>query len=298
LLKLRLLRGKTLIFINDVDQCYRLKLFLDHFSINASVLNSQLPIQSRQHIVEQFNKGVFDIVIASDEAVKSTATSKRRAPEKKAKRKRTDNEYGVSRGVDFRGIKNVLNFDFPLTSQSYVHRVGRTARGHNAGVALSLISSPTDEALLSETQHFLKDDPADENPIKPYEFRMEAVEKLRYRVKEGVKGVTKLAIREARRKEIRIEIFNSEKLKAHFEANPRDAEVLRHDGSLLPSKKIKKHLKHLPDYLMPKGAEVAKEKKKKKPNAKFYNAKATKAKQKKGNDPLKSFTHKKKLSSA
>eukprot|EP00729_Bicosta_minor_P020506 gene20506-30007_t len=76
LLKLRLLRGKTLIFINDVDQCYRLKLFLDHFSINASVLNSQLPIQSRQHIVEQFNKGVFDIVIASDEAVKSTATSK------------------------------------------------------------------------------------------------------------------------------------------------------------------------------------------------------------------------------
>jgi len=130
-------------------------------------------------------------------------------------------------------------------------------------VALSLISSPTDEALLSETQHFLKDDPADENPIKPYEFRMEAVEKLRYRVKEGVKGVTKLAIREARRKEIRIEIFNSEKLKAHFEANPRDAEVLRHDGSLLPSKKIKKHLKHLPDYLMPKGAEVAKEKKKK-----------------------------------
>merc|ERR1712216_415504 len=72
MLKLRLLRGKTLIFINDVDQCYRLKLFLAHFSITSSVLNSQLPIQSRQHIVEQFNKGVFDIVIASDEALKST----------------------------------------------------------------------------------------------------------------------------------------------------------------------------------------------------------------------------------
>lgn len=55
--------------MNDsaVGWCYRLKLFLEHFSIKAAVLNSQLPIQSRQHIVEQFNKGVFDYVIASDE---------------------------------------------------------------------------------------------------------------------------------------------------------------------------------------------------------------------------------------
>ena len=127
LLKLQLLRGKTLIFINDVDQCYRLKLFLDHFSIKSAVLNSQLPIQSRQHIVEQFNKGVFDVVIASDEAMKSTTKSMPRKKEKKPKkRKRTaDDEYGVSRGVDFVGIKNVLNFDFPVTPQSYVHRVGR-----------------------------------------------------------------------------------------------------------------------------------------------------------------------------
>jgi ATP-dependent RNA helicase DDX56/DBP9 len=132
MLKLRLLRGKTLIFINDVDQCYRLKLFLDHFSITCAVLNSQLPIQSRQHIVEQFNKGVFDYVIASDEAVKGTL---KREPRKRGnkggkptdtrKRKRTDDEYGVSRGVDFQGIKNVLNFDFPQTPQSYIHRVGR-----------------------------------------------------------------------------------------------------------------------------------------------------------------------------
>ena len=165
-------------------------------------------------------------------------------------------------------------------------------------MALSLVSSPLDETTLTETQDFLKDDPADDAPIKPYEFKIEAVEKLRYRVREAVKSVSKLAIREARKKEIRIEIFNSEKLKAHFEANPRDAEVLRHDGSLLPSKKVKAYLKHLPDYLMPKGAEVTKGKKKKKKDPKFYNAKANKAKNKKSNDPLKSFKHKKKAPSA
>jgi superfamily II DNA/RNA helicase len=41
------------------------------------------------------------------------------------KRRRQDNEYGVSRGVDFREVKNVVNFDFPATAKSYVHRVGR-----------------------------------------------------------------------------------------------------------------------------------------------------------------------------
>ena len=62
LLKLRLLRGKTIIFINDVNRCYKLKLFLEQFSIKSCVLNSELPIQSRQHIVEQFNKGVRSVI--------------------------------------------------------------------------------------------------------------------------------------------------------------------------------------------------------------------------------------------
>lgn len=36
-----------------------------------------------------------------------------------------DREYGVSRGVDFQNIANVLNFDFPTSVESYIHRVGR-----------------------------------------------------------------------------------------------------------------------------------------------------------------------------
>lgn len=68
----------------------------------------------------------------------------------------------------------------------------------------------------------------------------------RYRVRDALKGVTKHAVREARRKEIRQEILNSEILKQHFEENPRDAEVLRHDAGLSSARKIKPHLKHLP----------------------------------------------------
>lgn len=47
ILKLRLIKGKCIIFVNDVDRCYRLKLFLEQFSIKSCVLNSELPLNSR-----------------------------------------------------------------------------------------------------------------------------------------------------------------------------------------------------------------------------------------------------------
>jgi ATP-dependent RNA helicase DDX56/DBP9 len=207
--------------------------------------------------------------------------------------RRTEQKLATDAPIFLLHVLIVPTSSFSSRSAPTLPSCFRTARGHNAGVSLSLVSGPTDAAVLAETQHQLKADPADPDPLKPYDFKVEAIEKLRYRVRDALKGVSKLAIREARRKEIRIEIFNSEKLKSHFEANPRDAEVLRHDGTLLPSKKVKPYLKHLPGYLLPKGGEVATGKRKK-TNQKFYQTKSTKAKQKKDNDPLKSFKHKKK----
>jgi len=47
ILKLKLIRGKCLVFVNDVERCYRLKLFLEQFSIKSCILNSELPLNSR-----------------------------------------------------------------------------------------------------------------------------------------------------------------------------------------------------------------------------------------------------------
>jgi len=65
-LKMGLLQGKGLIFVNDVNKCYRLKLFLQQFYISAAVLNSEVPLNSRMHILDEFNRGVFDYLIATD----------------------------------------------------------------------------------------------------------------------------------------------------------------------------------------------------------------------------------------
>ncbi len=69
LLKLKLIKGKALIFVNNVERGYRVKLFLEQFGIKACVLNAELPLNSRYHIVEEFNKGIYDYIIATDEMV-------------------------------------------------------------------------------------------------------------------------------------------------------------------------------------------------------------------------------------
>uniref|UniRef100_A0A9J7X7R6 Probable ATP-dependent RNA helicase DDX56 n=1 Tax=Cyprinus carpio carpio TaxID=630221 RepID=A0A9J7X7R6_CYPCA len=233
LLKLGLVQGKSLVFVRDVDRCYRLKLFLEQFSIPACVLNSELPIHSRCHIISQFNQGFYNYIIATDDA-RNISFYK---------------EYGVSRGIDFHNVSNVINFDFPASVESYIHRVGRTARADNPGSALSFISH-TELQMLAEVENTLTGEGSHDSVLKPYGFKMEEIEGFRYRCRDAMRSVTKQAVKEARLKEIKQELLNSEKLKTYFEDNPRDLQLLRHDKDLHPAV-IKPHLKNVPDYLIP-----------------------------------------------
>ncbi|ODQ82449.1 hypothetical protein BABINDRAFT_159040 [Babjeviella inositovora NRRL Y-12698] len=270
--KLSLIKGKTLVFVNNIDRGYRLKLFMEQFGIRCCVLNSELPINSRLHIVEEFNKNVYNLLIATDETNDFTVERdeddeemEEAKPEEPKKGAKKDREYGVSRGVDFRNVACVLNFDLPTTSRSYIHRVGRTARAGKSGMALSFVipgkefnkhkasalaSTKRDEKVLKRV---VKSQLKLGFEIKPYSFDMKQVEGFRYRAEDGFRAVTATAIREARIKELKNELLNSEKLKRHFEENPQDLISLRHDKELHPSR-VQTHLKRVPDYLLPAGA--------------------------------------------
>ncbi|KAG0370992.1 P-loop containing nucleoside triphosphate hydrolase protein [Gamsiella multidivaricata] len=391
LLKLKLLKGKCIIFVNDIERCYRLKLFLEQFSIPSVVLNSELPLNSRVHIVEEFNKGKYDYMIATDEGglkgekeeeatikeiedgkqeeresdaadeeeheneseddeqddeaddipegdiemefegsegedisegedeleammkasdnededdeasamaemkseVPASESKKRKQPEDdsrsettaetsaKSKKKtgpKKDQEYGVSRGIDFVNVAAVVNFDFPPTAKSYTHRVGRTARGGQMGTSLSFVVTAAEKERSIKTSQILGgggwtvqgDDEAVFNrvvkqqvaagcTINPYTIPMQQLAGFRYRMDDAMRAVTKSAIREARLKELKAEMLNSEKLRAHFEDKPKDLEFLRHDKTLHPTK-VQPHMKHVPDYMMPKVQAVSSQK--------------------------------------
>jgi len=255
LFKLKLISGKTILFVNSVDKCYRLKLFLDQFGIHACVLNSELPANCRCHIVSQFNEGLYDIVIAADELASSSSpssssTSSSSSSTSKSKKKKTKaaKEFGVSRGIDFQNVANVINFDFPPTLDSYIHRVGRTARADNKGTALTFCTL-RDCGALESMEAELRSEGGEAEIFKPFNFRMEEIEGFRYRAKDAMRKVTSIAVKEARLKEIKSELLASSKLKAYFEDNPRDLQLLRHDKTLAP--KSEAHLKNVPDYLVP-----------------------------------------------
>ncbi|CAI7612847.1 unnamed protein product [Penicillium pancosmium] len=291
--KLQLVKGKVIIFVGDVDRCYRVKLFLEQFGIKSCVLNSELPINSRLHVVEEFNKGVYDIIIAADdqevmgvpkpakkspEAIEDGAEDKEeigssedeeepeeeKGKQKSKRRKMTNKEkdYSVARGIDFQNVACVLNFDLPTTSKSYTHRIGRTGRAGKAGMALSFVvpaeqygkhkptsvsSSKKDETVLAK---IVKRQGKLGHEVRPYHFEMQQVDAFRYRMTDALRAVTRLAVQEARAREIRQELIKSEKLKRHFEDNPDELRQLRHDGELRAAR-VQPHLKHVPDYLMP-----------------------------------------------
>lgn len=280
--KLNLIKGKSLIFVNSIERGYRLKLFLEQFGIRCCILNSELPVNSRLHIVEEFNKNVYSLLIATDEtsdfAVEEDEGDEqiedshnvKEGSSKKSKSKK-DKEYGVSRGVDFRNVACVLNFDLPSTSRAYVHRIGRTARAGKAGMALSFVipesevgkhrvatlpSAKKDEKVLKK---IIKQQQKNGLEINPYQFDMKQVEGFRYRSEDAFRAVTGVAIREARIAELKNELLNSDKLKRFFEENPQDLASLRHDKELHPSR-VQSQLKRVPEYLLPASARAGSKK--------------------------------------
>ncbi|MBW0464905.1 hypothetical protein O181_004620 [Austropuccinia psidii MF-1] len=311
ILRLKLIKGKSLVFVNSTDKSYQLKLFLEKFGIRSGVLNAELPFNSRYHSVQEFNQGVFDYLIATDEsqeedikqsskskndlpdqlnliptqlatADESNISSEQSNPNSSKKRKNRDDthtktqdratDYGVSRGIDFINVACVINFDLPLSPHSYTHRIGRTARAGRTGIALSFVLSTASNSeanrwsklqasskdIAKEMEMWQKIEAQQKErgaSTKEYKFDMTQVEGFRYRMEDGLRAVTKAAVREARVKEIKNEVLNSTKLKSHFEENPNDLMFLKHDKPLHPTR-IQPHMKHVPSYLIPKISKI------------------------------------------
>ncbi|KAF3626914.1 DEAD-box ATP-dependent RNA helicase 16 [Capsicum annuum] len=300
LLKLELVQKKVLIFTNSIDMSFRLRLFFEQFGIKSTVLNAELPQSSRLHILEEFNAGLFDYLIATDESQpegKEQVDHQNGSERKKSKKHRKhklDGEFGVVRGIDFKNVHTVINYEMPQTAAGYVHRIGRTGRAYNAGASVSLVSAEETE-IFEEVKSLLG-----ENEDKVSQFiapfpllSKNAVEALRYRAEDVARSVTKIAVRESRAQDLRNEILNSQKLKAHFQDNPKDLDLLKHD-KMLSKKAPSPHLRDVPDYLLDpttqEASKIVKLARAAMGNTNPSRGKGSKGRFKRSRDPLKTFS--------
>ncbi|XP_076906075.1 DEAD-box ATP-dependent RNA helicase 16-like [Bidens hawaiensis] len=213
---------------------------------------------------------------------------------KKHKKRKLDMEFGVVRGIDFKNVYTVINFDMPISAAGYVHRIGRTGRAFNTGQSVSIVS-PDEMEVFEDIKLYLgENEDTDLTCIAPFPLlEKDAVEFLRYRAEDVARSVTKIAVKEARAQDLRNEILNSDKLKAHFQENPRDLDLLKHD-KLLSKKAPAPHLRDVPEYLVdPKtqqASEFVKLTRAVMGRSNNNSNRGQKARFKKAGDPLKTFS--------
>jgi len=223
---------------------------------------------------------MFDYLIATDEATEDPL---------EAVEEGTGEESGVSRGIDFQHVVNVVNFDFPKSLKSFIHRVGRCGRGNNRGTSLSYFNPKKDsEDIFAKVQEYYE---LEQGSFDALDVNKDEIDHFRYRVEDVLRSVTKISIKDARLREIKAEMINSEKLRAHFEDNPKELKLLKHDKVLHP-RAVLKHLKGVPSYLMPKSVQTFSQNiggSARKERGSYKRRQKRKFRANARNDPLKSF---------
>jgi superfamily II DNA/RNA helicase len=104
---------RAIVFVHRNEQSEKIAARLAHHHIPAADLNAALHKQDRQRAMDGFRSGAIRVLIASDIA---------------------------ARGLDIKGVTHIFNFDVPTMSKAYLHRVGRTGRAGEKGVAVSLVT--------------------------------------------------------------------------------------------------------------------------------------------------------------
>jgi len=105
---------RALVFVRTRKGADRLMASLRTDRIRADALHADRPQPERLRALAAFTAGEIRVLVATEIA---------------------------SRGIDVAGVSHVINYDVPNVPDSYVHRIGRTARGGAAGVAISLCSA-------------------------------------------------------------------------------------------------------------------------------------------------------------
>ena len=119
---------RVIVFASSKIKVKEVAKALKSMKLNVGEMHSDLEQAQRETVMHEFKAGRINILVATDI---------------------------VARGIDIDDIRLVINFDVPHDSEDYVHRIGRTARANNDGVALTFISEK-EQSNFKSIENFLE----------------------------------------------------------------------------------------------------------------------------------------------
>src|SRR5881398_1645867 len=117
----------VLVFSRTKHGADRIARRLESSGIKTGTIHSNRSQNQRLRALKDFKSGAVRVLVATDIA---------------------------ARGIDVDGISHVVNYDFPMHSEDYVHRIGRTGRAHAIGDAISFVT-PEDQGPLRSLERFI-----------------------------------------------------------------------------------------------------------------------------------------------
>ncbi len=117
----------VLVFSRMKHSADRVARHLEQKGIRTATLHSNRSQNQRLRALQDFKSGAVRVLVATDIA---------------------------ARGIDVDGISHVVNYDFPMHAEDYVHRIGRTGRAHAVGDAISFVT-PEDHGELRTLERFI-----------------------------------------------------------------------------------------------------------------------------------------------
>ncbi len=118
---------KVLVFARMKDGADRITNFLKLAQVKVAKLHSSRSQDQRLQALQEFKDGKAQVLVATDI---------------------------VARGIDIDGVSHVVNYDFPVNPEDYVHRIGRTGRAEAQGDAISFVPKQ-DLNLLDRLELFI-----------------------------------------------------------------------------------------------------------------------------------------------
>jgi ATP-dependent RNA helicase DeaD len=113
-----------IVFVRTKNETETLAEKLRARGYTASAISGDVQQTQRERTVNQLKSGKLDILVATDVA---------------------------ARGLDVDRISHVVNYDLPIDTESYVHRIGRTGRAGRSGVAISFVT-PRERRMLTSIE--------------------------------------------------------------------------------------------------------------------------------------------------